>query len=395
MALIELKKAVSIALDGIKEQRTELKTLKECLNRVLSDDLYSKRTNPPYSLSAMDGYAINDENLEEKNKKYKVVTTIPAGTTYKKALKKDQAARVYTGSRIPRGANKVVIQENVKRENNEIIIKAFNSKSNIRLKGFDFKKGNIILNKGTVLTAKNISISASMNYKKMPVYKKPNVAIISTGNELVNPGLTNSENKIINSSSYGISAYIESLGATPFDYGIVRDDINAIEQKINEAKAKADIIITIGGASVGDYDLVKKSIAEELSLKFWKIAMRPGKPLIFGLIENSRFLGLPGNPVSALVCCQLFLKPMIKKYMGINNYSEQPYSGMLTKKLDQNDERQDYLRAKFKNGKVTPHQNQDSSSLRVLNESNVFIVRKPYDKAKKAGDIVKIINIDL
>ena len=158
---------------------------------------------------------------------------------------------------------------------------------------------------------------------------------------------------------------------------------------------KFDVIVTIGGASVGDYDLVKKSIEKDLNLKFWKIAMRPGKPLIFGYVKNSCLLGLPGNPVSALVCCQLFLKPMINKFLNLTQNKVHFYEARLEIDLNENDEREDYLRASHKNGFVTPNKNQDSSSLSTLAQSNAFIVRKPFDRAKKKGDLVKILKIDL
>jgi molybdopterin molybdotransferase len=342
----------------------------------------------------MDGYAINIKSLENISSPLKVVGVIAAGKRYVKTVKIGEAIRIFTGGEIPKGTNTVVIQENVKKQDNTIKVESTPRKfQNIRKKGFDFKVNSVLLKKGTRLTPKHIALSAAMNYRKLPVIERPSVAIISTGSELVEPESFEANNNIICSSNYGIKTYVEALGGIAADFGIVPDEINSIKNKIMSLN-KFDVILTIGGASVGDYDLVKKSIEKELNLRFWKIAMRPGKPLIFGYINNSLMLGLPGNPVSALVCCQLFLKPMINKFLNLPqkiNY----YEAVLKADLSKNDEREDYLRASFKNGFVTPNKNQDSSSLSALAQSNAFIVRKPFDTAKKIGDLVKILKIDL
>ena len=357
--------------------------------------MVSRKNAPPYDVSAMDGYAINIKSLKYDLNSLKISGVIPAGKKSKRTLQTGEAIRLFTGSELPKGANTVIIQENVKINANKITLNNSAQKfQNIRKKGLDFKLGDTLIKKGTQLKPKHISLSAAMNYRKLSVFEKPSVAIISTGNELVKPETAGAENKIISSNNYGIKTYVEYLGGTAVDLGIARDNTQSLQKKILSAN-KFDIILTIGGASVGAYDLVKESIKEDLNLKFWKIAMRPGKPLIFGHIENSCFLGLPGNPVSALVCCQLFLKPMINKFMNLADNKEEFIESKILVDLNKNDEREEYLRAVYKDGFVKPNKNQDSSSLNVLSQSNVFIVRKPFDPAKKRGDLVKIIKIDL
>ncbi|MDG2186686.1 MAG: molybdopterin molybdotransferase MoeA [Hyphomicrobiales bacterium] len=395
MKLLNLQKAIAICINDIRPKKKISLKIEECLNRILSDDLVSRKNAPPYDVSAMDGYAINIKSLKYDLNSLKISGVIPAGKKSKRTLQTGEAIRLFTGSELPKGANTVIIQENVKINANKITLNNSAQKfQNIRKKGLDFKLGDTLIKKGTQLKPKHISLSAAMNYRKLSVFEKPSVAIISTGNELVKPETAGAENKIISSNNYGIKTYVEYLGGTAVDLGIARDNIQSLQKKILSAN-KFDIILTIGGASVGAYDLVKESIKEDLNLKFWKIAMRPGKPLIFGHIENSCFLGLPGNPVSALVCCQLFLKPMINKFMNLADNKEEFIESKILVDLNKNDEREEYLRAVYKDGFVKPNKNQDSSSLNVLSQSNVFIVRKPFDPAKKRGDLVKIIKIDL
>lgn len=395
MKLLNLQKAIAICINDIRPKKKISLKIEECLNRILSDDLVSRKNVPPYDVSAMDGYAINIKSLKYDLNSLKISGVIPAGKKSKRTLQTGEAIRLFTGSELPKGANTVIIQENVKINANKITLNNSAQKfQNIRKKGLDFKLGDTLIKKGTQLKPKHISLSAAMNYRKLSVFEKPSVAIISTGNELVKPETAGAENKIISSNNYGIKTYVEYLGGTAVDLGIARDNIQSLQKKILSAN-KFDIILTIGGASVGAYDLVKESIKEDLNLKFWKIAMRPGKPLIFGHIENSCFLGLPGNPVSALVCCQLFLKPMINKFMNLADNKEEFIESKILVDLNKNDEREEYLRAVYKDGFVKPNKNQDSSSLNVLSQSNVFIVRKPFDPAKKRGDLVKIIKIDL
>ncbi len=393
MSLLNLEKAINTCLSDIQyKDKTEIK-LTDSLHRVIAEDLFANKNSPPHDISAMDGYALDCNENDMKGSILSVVGKVPAGKRLLKTIHKGEAIRVFTGSRIPDNLNTVVIQENVTEKNNKITInEKIGAHQHIRKKGFDFQKGDKLIEDGTKIEPRHISLAASMNHTSLLVYKKPTVAIISSGDELVRPGTKFANEKIISSNSYGIKSYIEKLGGVAIDIGIAKDTKEDIQKKIQKAK-EADIIVTIGGASVGEFDLIKESIRDELDLKFWKIAMRPGKPLIFGHLNNSKFLGLPGNPVSALVCSQLFLKPMLLKMQNID-HSITLTKAKLKKDLKKNDERQDYIRAYAENGIVEHHHTQDSSSLSILARSNVYIVRKPFAEASKAGELVDILEID-
>ncbi len=394
MRLLKLETAIASCLRDIKPKKKINIPLASACGYVIAENLSSRRDSPPSDLSAMDGYAfMHDVNFRE-NHTLSIIGKSPAGVTFETNVNKGEAVKVYTGSVMPFGTDTVVIQENTKTNTSNLILKKIPKKNeNIRRKGFDFKTGDILIKEGTKLTPKHISLAASMNHTTLSVYLKPKIAIISNGNELVEPGSKDSQNKIISANNFGIKAYIEQLGAIAEDHGIAKDDIKSLRTKIKTASSN-DIIVTIGGASVGEFDLVKDSIRKELELKFWKIAMRPGKPLIYGRLGKAHFLGLPGNPVSAHVCCQLFLKPMINKLMNFKEENLYITEAKLKVALNENDERQDYMRAFYKDGFVTPNKVQDSSSLSALNSSNVFIIREPNAPPKKAGELVKILRID-
>ena len=395
MKLLKLENAIASCLKDIKSNKIINIPLDSANGYVIAENLSARRNSPPFDLSAMDGYAFKHDRIFKAGHTLNVIGKSPAGVNFERRVDKREAVRVYTGSAMPAGTDTVIIQENTKVYANNLILKKIPQKNeNVRKKAFDFKIDDILIRKGEKLTPKNISLAASMNHTSLSVYQKPRIAIISNGNELVKPGSRNAQNKIISANIFGIKAYIEQLGATADDLGIAKDDIKSLREKIKKA-GNHDIILTIGGASVGEFDLVKDSVRQELKLKFWKIAMRPGKPLIYGRLGKSHFLGLPGNPVSAHVCCQLFLKPMINKFINFKEENLNIKEARLKVDLSKNDERQDYMRGLYRDGYVTPHKVQDSSSLSALNSSNVFIIREPYAPSKKAGELVKIMKIDL
>ena len=394
MNLLKLENAIDRCLKEISVRGTITIPLGTASGYVIAENLSARRESPPFDLSAMDGYAFKHGPHINENQKLSVIGKSPAGTIFERKVKKEEAVKVYTGSVMPSGTDTVIIQENTETNAGDVILKKIPQKNeNIRKKGFDFKSDDILIRKGTKLTPKHMSLAASMNHTTLVVYRKPKIAIISNGDELVEPGSKDAQNKIISANNYGIKAYLEQLGANVTDFGIAKDNIKSLRAKIKKA-ANHDIIVTIGGASVGDFDLVKESIHGELELKFWKIAMRPGKPLIYGRLGEAHFLGLPGNPVSAHVCCQLFLKPMINKFMNFEDENFYITEAKLKTSLKENDERQDFIRGFYKDGFVTPHKVQDSSSLSVLNSSNVFIIREPNAPSKKMGEIVQILKID-
>ncbi|MBT5641105.1 MAG: molybdopterin molybdotransferase MoeA [Rhodobiaceae bacterium] len=397
MSLLNLRKSIKKALSNIVPLDIQNVSLLEANNRVLSNNLKALKSHPPYDNSSMDGYAISFESIKKTPIKIEVIGEAPAGHPFLKKVPKDKAVRIFTGGIIPNGTVTVVILENVIVSGKYIIIKNTEKKfQHIRKKGLDFKKGQVLLNKGQLLKPKDIALAASMNHTSLPVYKKPKIAVISTGDEIVLPGSKDAEYKIITSNSYGILSYIKNLGGEGIDCGIAKDTIESIKDKLTLAK-DADIIVTLGGASVGDYDLIQKSLKDDLKIGFWKIAMRPGKPLIYGTMNKSKFLGLPGNPVSSMVCSQLFLKPMIEKFLGLKNKNEYPkiLHAELGQDLPKNDIREDYIRAKLNNNIVHPFEKQDSSMLANFQRSNVYIIRPPHAKSIKKGNQVPILFIDL
>ncbi len=394
MKLLKLENAISSCLKDIKPKKIINTPLGSARGHVIAVKLSARRNSPPSDLSAMDGYAFKHDNNFKENHTLSILGKSPAGHDFNNSVNIGDAVKVYTGSVMPAGTDTVIIQENTKVAGTQLSLTKIPKKNeNVRKKGFDFKLGETLIKKGTKLTPKHISLAASMNYTNLQTYQKPKIAIISNGDELVKPGSKNAEKKIISSNIYGIKAYAEQLGAIADDFGIAKDNLRSLREKIKKAGSH-DIIITIGGASVGEFDLVKESVREDLDLRFWKIAMRPGKPLIYGRIGGAHLLGLPGNPVSAHVCCQLFLKPMINKFMNFKEEDLYVKEAKLKVDIEKNDERQDYIRAFYKDGYVLPNKVQDSSSLSVLSSSNVYIVREPYAPLKKAGEVVKILKID-
>ena len=313
--MISVTEALEKLFLNAKVTPVETVELKKCLGRVLANPLESTRSNPPFPSSAMDGYAIHKANLKS-GAEFKVIGESAAGHSYPKKINKNEAVRIFTGSRVPDGANLVLMQEDVEADKKFIIVKEnFDKKSNIRLEGSDFSKGYKVKTP-LILGAKEISLLAAMNFAHLSVRKKPTVAIISTGDELVFPGESPKADQIIASNAYGIAALCKECGAEPRILPIAQDNLKSIEYIIGLAQ-DADLIITIGGASVGKYDLINEATNNfGVDKSFHKVAMRPGKPLMAGKINETALVGLPGNPVSALVCGYVFIKPLIQAMLG-------------------------------------------------------------------------------
>jgi len=348
----------------------------------------------------MDGYAVRANDVAKLPAKLKVVASIAAGQVFAGAIKAGEAARIFTGAPVPRGADTIVIQENTKRDGTtvEVVDGQAPTGRHIRRAGLDFREGDVLLKAGHRLTARDLALAAAMNHARLEVRRQPRVAILATGDELVPPGTVPGPGQIIGSSSAGLSADVINWGATVRDIGIAHDDVTDIRFKAEVAQS-ADLFVTLGGASVGDHDLIQKALADDLDVAFWKIAMRPGKPLIFGRYKSVPFLGLPGNPVSAMVCAQVFLKPMIHALMGYGGATHDMRHARLATALEANDERQDYVRAIFKPaengvGTVEPFAVQDSSMMRTLSAANALIVRPARDAARAQGDTVSILLLD-
>ena len=367
--------------------------LKKCLGRVLAKPLESTRSNPPFPSSAMDGYAINKANLKS-GAEFKVIGESAAGHSYPKKINKNEAVRIFTGSRVPDGANLVLMQEDVEADKKFIIVKEnFDKKSNIRLEGSDFSKGYKVKTP-SILGAKEISLLAAMNFAHLSVRKKPTVAIISTGDELVFPGESPKPDQIIASNAYGIAALCEECGAEPRILPIAQDNLKSIEYIIGLAQ-DADLIITIGGASVGKYDLINEATNNfGVDKSFHKVAMRPGKPLMAGKLNETALVGLPGNPVSALVCGYVFIRPLIQAMLGLEKKSAPRLIAPCGTSLPKNGPREHYMRAVLlPNGYLEPVENQDSARLALLCDADALLIRAAHAEASPAKTQCEYIKI--
>ena len=391
--MISVKEALEKLFLIAKVTPVETVELKKCLGRVLAKPLESTRSNPPFPSSAMDGYAIDKTNLKS-GAEFKVIGESAAGHSYPKKINKNEAVRIFTGSRVPDGANLVLMQEDVEADKKFIIVKEnFDKKSNIRLEGSDFTKGYKVKTP-LILGAKEISLLAAMNFAHLSVRKKPTVAIISTGDELVFPGESPKADQIIASNAYGIAALCKEFGAEPRILPIAQDNLKSIEYIIGLAQ-DADLIITIGGASVGKYDLINEATNNfGVDKSFHKVAMRPGKPLMAGKINETALVGLPGNPVSALVCGYVFIKPLIQAMLGLEKKSAPRLMAPCSTSLPKNGPREHYMRAVLlPNGYLEPVENQDRARLALLCDSDALLIRAAHAEAIPAKTQCEYIKI--
>jgi molybdopterin molybdotransferase len=371
--------------------------LENALGRVLAEPVTARVMQPPAAVSAMDGYAVRAADVATVPAKLKVTQSIAAGQVPTAPVKSGEAARIFTGSVVPEGADAVVIQENCDRDGDAVTVREGKRAAgqNIRVAGLDFKPGDIGIPAGKLLTARDIGLAASMNWPWLNVIRRPRIGILATGDELVNPGEALGPAKIIASNGIALTAFITACGATPINLGNAPDD-RAVMSKMIDGAAGCDLLVTTGGASVGDHDLVQGVLTDKgMKLDFWKIAMRPGKPLMFGELGALKVLGLPGNPVSAIVTGTLFLAPAIKLMLGMAELGPETVMAKLATPLPANDFRQDHLRATLArvDGELTatPFATQDSSMLSSLAHAHGLIIRKPEAPAAAAGSEVEIM----
>ncbi|AZV78146.1 molybdopterin molybdenumtransferase MoeA [Parasedimentitalea marina] len=364
----------------------------EAAGRVLARDVTARRDQPPFAASAMDGYAMRGDEVEQHSI-LKVVGESAAGHGFEGQIKPGQAVRIFTGAPVPAGADFVVIQEDVTRNNDLITIaNPPDGKSNIRALGNDFTIGDTIT-APRLLSPSDVALLASMNIATAPVARRPQVALISTGDELVMPGENPGPDQIIASNTFGLKAMLDALGAHCRILPIARDTEDSLTMAFDLA-AGADLIITIGGASVGDHDLVGK-VAGDLGMEraFYKVAMRPGKPLMAGRMAGSAMVGLPGNPVSAMVCGHIFIAPMIHAMLGLGTDKPTALTATLSAEMPANGPRQHYMRGILQQGQIRAFERQDSALLTVLADANVLLIRPPYDPARAIGSQVDYIPI--
>ena len=373
--------------------------LASAFGRTLAADLAARRTQPPSDMSAMDGYALIFNDIASPPATLDVIGTSAAGHGFAGEVQRGQAVRIFTGAPVPPGADTVLIQENTTAEGSRVTAVENEARGrNIRKAGLDFVAGQPLLPAGRRLGAPELALAAAMNHAMLPVARKPRIALLATGDELVAPGQEPGPDQIVASNTFAVAAYAEAAGAEVLDLGIAGDTFEALEAAIRRARdAKVDVLVTVGGASVGDHDLVQTALAREgMELGFWKIAMRPGKPLMHGRLGDMRILGLPGNPVSAIVCAVLFLVPLVRALCGDRDAGrDASVAAVLGGDLKANDSRQDYLRATLKPGDglpvATPFGRQDSSMLRTLADSQCLVIRAPHAPDAKAGDACRVV----
>lgn len=366
--------------------------------RVLARDLYARRQQPPFVASAMDGYAVRAADVARVPVTLRLIGQSAAGHAFQGSVNTGEAVRIFTGAPVPHGADSVVIQENTVPGDGEVqIIEVIARGRNIRGAGLDFNDGDLLLKAGRLLDPAGLALAASGGYPTVDVVRRPRVAILATGDELVRPGEPTRPDQIVASNSYGLAEIIRRAGATPIDLGIAEDSLDALNAALDRAiEARADILVTLGGASVGDHDLVQPALAARgMSLDFWKIALRPGKPLMFGRLGTMKILGLPGNPVSSLICAHIFLTPLIRA-MTLRPHTPDLRTARLGADMAANDQRQDYVRARLErqvDGTLvaTPFALQDSSMLKFLADADALIIRKPHAPAATSGSACDVL----
>ncbi len=400
MALMPVEEARSRILARVRRMPPERVELAEALGRILAAPVRARRNQPPFDASAMDGYAVLSSDVASVPVSLKVIGTSAAGKRHRGAVRSGEAVRIFTGAPMPKGADCVVIQENVALQSAPYIAVQHSAaaRQNVRQAGLDFAKGEAMIDPGVRLNARLIGLAAAANAPFVRVRKKPVVALLATGDELVLPGEKPGADQIVSSNSHALAAMAEHFGAAVVNLGIVRDTLAATEKAIRRAR-HADILITTGGASVGDHDFVQQALKNSgVKIDFWKIAMRPGKPFMYGRRNGQHVLGLPGNPVSALVCARLFLKPLLDAMLGLDP-GDDLVEARLGSPMKENDGRQDYVRATLETAAdgsrvATPFAKQDSSMQRTFALSHALIVRPPHAPAASQGDVVKILRLD-
>lgn len=399
-ALLPVADALDRLLGDAAPLPAEEVDIASAVGRVLARDVQALRTQPPFPASAMDGYAVRAADLARPGARLTVIGESIAGRRFDGTVKDGQAVRIFTGAPVPPGADTILLQEDARKLDDGTIepLEAVAIGRHIRLAGLDFETGDLLLPAGRMLDAAALSLAASSNHPRLSVVRAPLVAILATGSELVAPGTEPGPDQIVASNNVGTAALARDSGAATLDLGIVPDDEQKIAAAVRRAQAaRADILVTLGGASVGDHDLVRGVLAGEgMMLDFWKIAMRPGKPLMYGRLGAMRVLGLPGNPVSSLVCGHLFLKPLIARLAGLPAKPD-IRDAVLGAPMRANDTRQDYVRAltALEDGRLVakPFDRQDSSMLRTLAEANALIVRAPHAPEARAGEPCRVLMI--
>ena len=401
--MIPVAEAQANVLNGVARLASEDVSVAESFGRILAEDVASRMTQPPVAVSSMDGYAVRAADIATVPAVLKLIGESSAGRGFTGKMGPGETVRIFTGAPLPDGADAVVIQEDTDAEGDRITMKESSGVGRyVRPAGLDFAAGQVLLKSGKRINSRDVALIAGMNVPWVKVTRKPRVAILSTGNELVMPGDPMGAHQIISSNSLGLAAFVTAAGGLAVNLGIAIDEPGALREMLAGIRGM-DMLVTIGGASVGDYDLVKQVAgAQGLDINFSQVAMRPGKPLIFGKIHGVPMLGLPGNPVSAGVCATLYLKPAIDVMIGAKtaaNAGTVTETALLGADVAENDRRQDYLRSKLELSAAgeltaTPFAKQDSSMLAFFAQADCLVVRAPNAPALKKGARVPVVRLD-
>ena len=390
--MISVEEAAARVIGAFRPVEAERVALKDAIGRTLATDALARYDQPPAPVSTMDGYAVRSRDKGPR----RLIGTAPAGHPFSGAVGENQTVRLFTGSVVPDGADAVLAQEDAEADGETIGFRETPYPGKfVRPAGLDFRAGTVLVEKGRCLTARDLALLAAGDVADVEVRRRPAIAFAATGDELSRPGDPRQPGGVVASSVYGLAPLIAQWGGEARDLGILPDRPDAIAQLAEE---KCDLLVTLGGASVGDHDLVRSALGGKgLALDFWKIAMRPGKPLIFGQLGHAPFLGLPGNPVSTLVCALLFLRPAIWAMLGRPTACPLR-AARLAGGLPANDARQDYLRAKleWRDGQCWARvfDQQDSSMLKIFSQADALIVRKPHAPPVADGAMVEFISLE-
>ncbi len=396
--MLSVAEALARILAPFSPLAGEVVGIDRAVGRVLAEPVAARLSQPPAAVSAMDGYAVRGTDIARLPAKLKVIGTIAAGMSPEMPVNAGEAARIFTGAILPPGADTVVIQENCARDGDVVSVGEGSNKpgQHVRAAGNDFRLGEIGLSAGRQLTARDIAFAAAMNWPNLTVTRRPRIALLSTGDELQHPGEPLGPAQIVASNGIGLAALVTACGGESINLGIARDNMADLNRALDGARG-ADVLVTTGGASVGELDLIQRALQEKgADLDFWKIAMRPGKPVMFGTLDKLPVLGLPGNPVSALVTATLFLRPIVERLLGRTDAETGPSMARLGTALKANDQRQDYLRATVGRGPdgglvATPFAKQDSAMLSLIAKADALIIRPPHAPAANAGDLTEIL----
>jgi molybdopterin molybdotransferase len=399
--LISVDEARARILSAISVVPAETVPITAAHGRVAAGELAARLNHPPGPVSAMDGYALRSADAKEGPLRLRRIGVSRAGARFQGTLGPGECIRIFTGAVVPEGADVIGLQEDAEDDGAEVVLREVGPPGRfIRKAGMDFSVGQVLVAAGRALSARDIGLLASSGHGEVAVRRRPRVAILSTGDELVAPGAVPGPDQIVGSNGIALAAAVQSWGGEAVEIGIASDETQAIARAADQARG-ADLLITSGGASVGDHDLVQAGFAErDFKTDFWRIAMRPGKPLMFGHIGELPVLGVPGNPVSALVCAMLFLRPALRTMLGMAEAAPAFERARLAVAMGRNDKREEYGRGRLGRAadgvlEVTPFSAQDSAMQALLAQADCLIRRAPHAPPAAAGEEIEVIRLDL